>query len=84
MCNASHEYQVFNEAATWRGKMKDMAKTLIFETKAYGALLQPDHEFDDIGGYNSEDYENAVMRNVERLLKDGAYLRDTKKDQKVQ
>ena len=73
--------QVFNEAATWRGKMKDMAKNLILEPKAYGTALQPDDEFD--GGHNSQDYEDTVAKNIRILLNDAVYLRDAKKDQEV-
>lgn len=62
--------------------MKDVARTLILEPKAYGFQLQPDHEFNQ-GGFNSDDYEHAVTRNVEALLKRGAYLVDTKKDNEV-
>ena len=82
MCKLFHENQVFNKAATWHGKMKDLAKNLILEPKVYRAMLQPDGEF-DTGGYNSQDYEDVVTRNVKALLKDWAYLQNTKKDSEV-
>ena len=61
--------------------MKDLAKSLILKQKAYRAALQPDSEFD--GGCNSQEYEDAIVQNVETLLKDMAYLRNIKKDPEV-
>ena len=63
--------------------MKDLAKKLIFEPNAYGHAIQPDHEFESSGGWNSQQYADAVVRNVETLLKDGMYLWSTKKDKEV-
>jgi len=63
--------------------MKDMAKSLILKPKAYGSALQPDHEFDHLGGHNSQDYEDKVFRNVQELLKDATFLQDLKKDNEV-
>ena len=64
--------QVFNEAATWHRKMKDMAKNLILEPKAYGTALQPDDKFD--GEHNSQDYEDTVVKNIGILLNNAVYL----------
>lgn len=60
--------------------MKDIAKNLILESKAYGAALQP--EIQD-GGYN-QDYEaHLISENVAQLLKDGVYLKRDEKDAQV-
>ena len=59
----------------WCGKMKDLAKTLIQEPFAYGSALQPPFE----GGNQLQLYDMISM-NVKKLLQDGIYLNDTKKD----
>jgi len=72
--------QIFKEATTWHGKMKDMAKSLVLEPKAYGSALQPEileH------GYNQEYKAQLISENVTKLLRDGVYLKRHEKDLQV-
>ena len=57
--------------------MKDIAKNLILELKAYGTALQP--EIQD-GGYNKA---HLISKNVAQLLKDGVYLKHDEKNAQV-
>lgn len=59
--------------------MKDMAKNLVLESKAYGAALQPEID----GGYNQAYETQLISENVAQLLKDGIYLKHREKDSQV-
>ena len=60
--------------------MKDIAKNLILELKAYGTALQP--EIQD-GGYNQDYKAHLISKNVAQLLKDGVYLKHDEKNAQV-
>lgn len=71
--------QVFDEASTWRGHMKKLARYIAVQPLAYGNQLQP--QLDE--GFNQMHYAQEVDEGVDALLDRGTYLKASQRDVEV-